>query len=145
MEWDKLFNSGNQPTYEDMEKYIGGDGLVLWNDLFAHMKEKYTAKPKMSYSVCSGKPGWNVKFQKSGVSFGTFYPEQNSFSVFTVISYKLDKKVEALKPKMSKVMQKRYDSANDFMKMGKYMMFQIAKKRDLDDYKILISAKSKKR
>lgn len=71
MEWKGLYNSSNQPSVEEIADYIGGDTKVLWQSLMEYMETKYKAKPKLSYSVCAGKPGWNVKFQKSGQSFGT--------------------------------------------------------------------------
>ena len=33
----------------------------------------------MTYSGCGMKPGWNLKFQKGNVAFGTWYPGQNAF------------------------------------------------------------------
>lgn len=141
MDWNELFGGNRQPTYEDIENYIGGEGLALWKDLFAYMRSAYGAAPKMTYSGCSGKPGWNVKFQKGGVSFGTLYPEENAFSVFTVLSYKLNDTMELLKPELSPAMRERYENAPDYMKMGKCLMFGIAAKTDLDDYKVLMSAK----
>jgi hypothetical protein len=141
MEWNELFDSGHQLGFTDMENYIGGEGKKLWGELFEYMQKSYNAKPKMTYSGCSGKPGWNVKFQKSGVSFGTLYPEENGFSVFIVIGYKLDPIMEMIKSKLSPDMLERYNKAQDYMKMGKWMMFKIEKKNDLDDYMLLMSAK----
>ena len=145
MEWNELFGAGNQPAFEDMEAYIGGkagEGLALWRDLFAYMATVYKAKPKMSYSTCSGKPGWNVKFAKDGVSFGTLYPERGAFSVFVVVAYRLDDAMAAIKPALSSDMWKRFDTAGDYMKMGRWMMFQVNTRRDLEDYKLLMSVKA---
>lgn len=142
MGWNKLFPSDNQPSFTDMENYIGGEGQRLWTELFEYMLKSYKAKPKMFYSGCSSKPGWNVKFQKGGQSFGTLYPEENGFSVFMVISYKLDSVMDILKNELSAKMQKLYNTAQDYMKMGKWMMFRIENDRDLEDYKLLISAKA---
>jgi hypothetical protein len=38
-------------------------------------------------------------------------------------------------------MRKRYDAAQDYMKIGRWMMFKISSKRDLKDYKLLMSVK----
>ena len=141
MEWHELFDKTHQPEFSDMENFIGGRGVVLWKELFAHMQKSYNAKPKMTYSTCSGKPGWNVKFQKSGQSFGTLYPEKNAFSVFVVIAYKLDGVMKTLKPKLSAAMRARFDAAQDYMKVGRWMMFQVTSKTDLNDYIVLMSAK----
>ncbi|MDR0324695.1 MAG: DUF3788 domain-containing protein [Oscillospiraceae bacterium] len=143
MEWNTLFPAELQPTYEDIEEYIGGTGKDLWKDLFEHMDKAYKAKPKMTYSGCSGQPGWNVKFQKSGQAFGTLYPEEGSFSIFMVISYKLAPEAEAALPELSPKMRELYQSAGDFMKMGKWFMFRIKSETELEDYKRLCAVKLK--
>ncbi|MDR0315196.1 MAG: DUF3788 domain-containing protein [Oscillospiraceae bacterium] len=143
MDWHSLFPTERQPTYEDIENYIGGAAKDLWVSLFDFMDKTYNAKPKMTYSGCSGKPGWNVKFQKSGQSFGTLYPEKNGFSVFMVISYKLEPAADLCLPMLSPKVREAYQSAGDYMKMGKWMMFRIEDKTDLDDYKLLCSVKLK--
>lgn len=50
------------------------------------MEKTYRAKPKIEYSCCAGKPGWNVKYQKSGRSLCTLYLEAASFTVLVVIA-----------------------------------------------------------
>ena len=141
MEWYLEYGKNNQPSFEEIDDYIGGEGKKLWISIFEYMKSEYNAKPKMSYSCCSGKPGWNIKFQKSGQSFGTLYPEQECFSVFIVIGYKLDNAVKAIKTGLSPKMREYYDNAGDYMKMGKWMMFRIENEADLNDYKLLMSVK----
>jgi hypothetical protein len=141
MEWKNLFPSDRQPTMEEIADYIGGDAKEIWQDLMDYMDKAYNSKPKLSYSVCAGKPGWNVKFQKSGQSFGTLYPEENSFSVFIVISYKLESQMESLLPFLSTDTTELYRKSSDYMKLGKWMMFQIKTKVGAEDYKKLISVK----
>lgn len=114
MQWKDLYPQFNQPSFEAMADYIGGNGKKLWDSLFGYMSSAYGAKPKMTYSTCSGKPGWNVKFQKSGQSFGTLYPEEGSFSVFMVISYKHEAEMELLRNELSPEMRTRYDNAQDY-------------------------------
>jgi len=145
MEWSQLYDQENQPSYDDIEAYIcsegNGDGLRLWRELFAYMEIAFNSKPKMAYSVCSGKPGWNVKFTKSGVAFGTLYPEPGMFSVFVVIAYKLAGVMDGIKPLLSETMRERFESAGDFMRNGRWMMFPVICQQDLEDYKLLMSAK----
>lgn len=141
MDWKMLFPSDHQPTMEEIENYIGGEAKGIWQSLITYMDQAYKVKPKYSYSICAGKPGWNIKLQKSGQSFGTLYPEENSFSVLIVISYKLDTEMELLIPELSEAMATRYKEAGDYMKVGKWMMFSIKKWEDLEDYKKLINVK----
>ena len=141
MRWNELYPQTVQPGFDAMADYIGVEGKRLWQSLFDYMDSAYRAKPKMAYSGCSGKPGWNVKFQKSGQSFGTLYPDEGFFSVFIVISYKHEAEVGMLMNHLSAQMRARYDSAQDYMKMGKWMMFDIRNDSDLQDYKLLMSVK----
>ncbi len=143
MEWNTLFTAVHQPTYEDIENYIGGEGKILWQCLFEYMESTYKCKPKMTYSGCSGKPGWNIKFQKSGQSFGTLYPEEGGFSVFMVIAYKLEHEMELVKHELSQKLRELYENSEDFMKAGKYFMFRVENKSDLEDYKKLCAVKLK--
>jgi len=141
MEWHELFPQERQPSMEEMTDYIGGEAGRLWDSLMDYMESAYKAHPKLSYSVCTGKPGWNVKFQKSGQSFGTLYPEKNSFSVFIVFSYKLDPVMEAILPMLSPETAELYRNAGDYMKMGKWMMFRISDEAGVRDYKNMIAVK----
>ncbi|MDP4088860.1 MAG: DUF3788 domain-containing protein [Bacillota bacterium] len=145
MEWKEAFPSDRQPTMKEIEDYIGGEAKELWQLLMQYMDTAYKSKPKMSYSACSGKPGWNIKFQKSGQSFGTLYPEENAFSVFIVISYKLDRVMEDILPFLSTDMAEMYRKAGEYMKLGKWMMFQIKDQTGVDDYKKLMSVKMSSR
>ncbi len=125
MEWDALFPKEKQPEFQDIEEYIGGEGKALWKSLFEFMDSAYSAKPKLTYSGCSGKPGWNVKFQKSGQAFGTLYPEVGGFSVLMVIAYRLDSEMQPAKYELSEKMREIYDNDGDYMKMGKWFIFRI--------------------
>ena len=141
MQWQEIFTQDTQPTMENISEYIGGEAKLLWQALMEYMEEEYKVKPKLSYSCCSGKPGWNIKFQKSGQSLGTLYPEENSFSVLLVISYKLEQKMEDILPALSTNIAEIYKQAGDYMKIGKWVMFQIKDSVTLEDYKKLISVK----
>ena len=141
MEWKDIFPSSNQPTRDEVEEYIGGEAKHLWKSLLEYMDNTYKVKPKLFYSVCSGKPGWNIKLQKSGVSFGTLYPEEGSFSIFIVISYRLKPLMESIIPKLSPAAAELYKQAGDYMKTGKWMMFQIKDFTGVEDYKLLAGVK----
>lgn len=142
MQWCEIFPKDVQPTMGDMANYIGGEAKELWLSLIEDMTKEYKVKPKLAYSGCSGKPGWNIKLQKSGISFGTLYPEENSFSVFMVISYKLDPYMEEILLTLTTNMAELYNQAGDYMKLGKWLMFQIKDSSTLEDYKKIVSVKA---
>ena len=144
-EWNVLYPKDKQPTLDEAGDYIGKEFNHLWKKLLEHINSEYGVRPKWSYSTCSGKPGWNIKLQKGGKSFGTVYPEQGYFEVFIVIGHKLDEMVKDIINELSTVMRDRYENAQDYMKMGKWMMFPVKNETDLKDYLLLISVKKENR
>lgn len=140
MNWNERFPQERQPTMEDIADYLG-EAKELWHSLVSYFDASYQAKPKLSYSGCSMKPGWNVKFQKSGQSFGTIYPLKDAFDVMIVVSYKLDSIMEAALPMLSEPTANLYRSAGDYMKMGKWMMLHVGDRKTLSDYETIVSIK----
>ena len=141
MLWHEAYTQAVQPSPEEIAVYIGGQGRVLWEDLAGYMENAYKSKPKYQYSGCGGKPGWNVKYAKSGQNFGTLYPEENGFSVLVVVSYRLEADMEAAAREMTAETAQRWSEAGDFMKNGRWMMFRIDTPELLADYKRIMGVK----
>ena len=140
MEWHQLFPKNSEPTMTDMADYIGG-AKDLWLSLTSYIENTYNTKPKITYSGCSGMPGWNVKYQKSGQAFGTLYPKEDFFDVMVILSYRLDPAMEAILPSLSTETAELYRNAGDYMKIGKYMMLRINSRETMEDYKKIIAVK----
>lgn len=139
-DWNILFPKEKQPAMQEIEAYIGDKAYILKNLIF-YMETAYQAKPKLSYSGCSMKPGWNLKYSKSGQALGTIYPESGLFSIFLVLSYKYEASMELLLPLLSDETRVQYQKANDYMKIGKYLLLTIDNLQKLEDYKKIIAVK----
>ena len=76
------FDKSIQPTDAEIKDFIK---TSLFGDLDQHLRDNYGVKPKLAYSSCSMDNniwrGWNVKYQKSGKSLCTVYPQQGYFLV----------------------------------------------------------------
>jgi len=74
------FDKATQPTEIEIRNFMG---VSLFEDLDSHLCDVYKVKPKYSYSSCSMDNniwrGWNIKYQKSGKSLCTIYPQQGYF------------------------------------------------------------------
>jgi hypothetical protein len=68
---DPIMDSGHMPTLDEIGNYIGGAAEKRWLELNQHLDKNFKVKQKTSYSTCSGKPGWNFKYQKSGKALCT--------------------------------------------------------------------------
>jgi len=82
MEWSKLFDRNKEPSFEEIDQFIGSP---LWQKLNDHLQSEYHIKPKLFFSSCSMQPGWNVKYRKSGRSLCTLYPMDGYFIALVVI------------------------------------------------------------
>ena len=91
---DPVMDSGYTPTLDEIGNYIGGAAGNRWHELNQYLEKTFNVKPKTSYSICSGKPGWNFKYQKSGKALCTLYPEKDRFIVLVVVTLALIENLE---------------------------------------------------
>ncbi|NLO48683.1 MAG: DUF3788 family protein [Clostridiales bacterium] len=140
MKWHELFPHDKKPTLEDISTYVG-TVKGLWLSLISYFETAYKTGPKLAYSGCSGMPGWNIKFQKSGQAFGTWYPHQDALYVMIVVSYRLDSEMKRILPELSDYTADLYREADDYMKMGKWMMLKADNARIFEDYKKIVAVK----
>jgi len=96
MQNDLILNSSYLPTFEEINNYISSPGQEYWQDLNNFIQQNYKATPKITYSKCSAKPGWNVKYQKSGKSLCVLYPESAGFVALVVIPVDMKILVETM-------------------------------------------------
>ena len=143
MQWHELYPQEIIPTMDALADSMG-DAKPLWLRLTDHLTDAYAVKPKLTYSVCSGKPGWNVKYQKSGKALGTFYPEDGAFSVLIVVGNKQDAAMQAILPELTYGTAEMYRTAGDYMKMGKWLMLRVDTPEVLEDVKKIIAVKLEK-
>ena len=78
----EIFDKAVQPTETEIKDFVK---LGLLEDLDSHLQKSYKVKPKLAYSNCSMNNniwrGWNIKYQKSGKSLCTLYPQDGYFMV----------------------------------------------------------------
>ena len=81
----EVFIKESQPTEDEIKDFVGTEIFTLFTDLDNHLREDYKIKPKLAYSSCAMDKniwrGWNIKYQKSGKSYCTIYPQQGHFLV----------------------------------------------------------------
>lgn len=139
MEWNKLYNSCNPPTIDDINEYINSK---LWHDLNTFLQNTYRIHPKLSYSKCSMQPGWNVKYHKNGKSLCTLYPMEGYFIALLVICNKEVHEVEDIIHLCSEYTQDLYQRTA-FSNVGSWLMINVTDRSILDDVINLVQIKAK--
>ena len=81
----EVFDKENQPTDAEIRSFLESEAAALFAELDLHVRENYKINPKFSYSSCAMDQniwrGWNIKYQRSGKSLCTVYPQQGYFLV----------------------------------------------------------------
>ena len=76
----EMFSKEVQPTESELMDFAGTE---LFADLHNHLCDCYKIKAKIAYSNCAMDNnlwrGWNIKYQKSGKSLCTIYPQKGYF------------------------------------------------------------------
>lgn len=86
---DLILDGSHLPEFDDLTKYIKGSARELWIDFTNYIHSEYQSSPKITFSKCSGKPGWNVKYQKAGKAICTLYPEKERFVALVIVTLDL--------------------------------------------------------
>lgn len=135
MTWLETYNQETQPTAAQMDSFIGNP---MWKDLNDYLQTAYAAKPKQTFSGCSGQPGWNVKYAKGGKSLCTLYPMRGYFIALVVIGEKERAEMELLMPTFTAYTQALYAGAGALMG-AKWLMTEVTDEAILEDVKRLIA------
>ena len=143
MEWNFLYGSDQEPDNEHIRNFIGR-AAPLWIELRTYLEDTYKVPSKMSYSNCSGQPGWNVKYQKSGKSLCTLYPMEDFFISLVVIGVKEEAEVEAAMTLglFTPYLQELYGRTS-FSCGGRWLMISVKDHEVLEDVKRLIAIRVK--
>ncbi len=128
-----LYNRNETPTLEDFGEFIKNP---LFEQFCLEIKNRYQCSEKIEYSSCSWKPGWNIKFRKSGKSLCTIYPGESYFTVLIVIGKKEKERTENLLPDCTSQLQQIY-AQTDEGNGQKWLMIDL---EDADDlYRDILS------
>ena len=93
---DMIHDATRAPVAEDIEQYMNQPARLLWEDFNYFIQDIYKTSPKIDYSKCSAKPGWNVKYKKTGKSLCTLYPEKDRFIALIVVTLGLVPVIEGM-------------------------------------------------
>lgn len=135
MNWNQTFPKSAKPTLEEIEGYIQNP---LWQNLCAYLEEGYGVLPSVEHSICSGAPGWNVKYKKGGRALCTLYPGEGSFTALVTIGAREAAEAELLLNAFSEDTRKLYVQTAEH-NGARWLMIRVDDARVLSDVKALIT------
>ena len=60
---DLILNSEHEPSMHEISFCLEEEVREKWLELTGFIEDNYKTKHNISYSSCSAKPGWNVKYK----------------------------------------------------------------------------------
>jgi hypothetical protein len=143
---NKIFAAGNIHSATSTLYSIllaSDDAGKTWREMICFLEGEFKAKPQIAYSVCSGKPGWNVKYKKSGKALCTLYPEKDGFVALVVLGQGDRAAFDLNRREYCSYITGLYDKATLF-NGTKWLMINVTDERIFEDVKMLIEMKVKK-
>lgn len=140
MNWTEIFPRATQPSLAEISRALQNP---LWDALTAHLGEVYGIEPNIEYSVCSGAPGWNVKYKKSSRSLCVLYPNREFFTCLICIGTREQIEAELLLTTCTEYTRLLYESCGG-INGTRWMMLAVTSPEILEDAKVLLSTRVKK-
>jgi len=143
MSADLILNNEHEPTMNEINLYFEERTRKKWLEMIGFIEHNYKTKQQINYSACSGKPGWNVKYKKSGKALCTLYPEKDLFTVLIVLGRNDIEAFEEAREEFSPYINDLYDRSALF-NGTKWLMVEVTDDSIFEDVKELIMLKTKK-
>lgn len=134
MNWNQLYSKSQQPSAGEIASFID---TPLWGEFCAWAESTYGIEPKVDHSICSGAPGWNIKYRKGGRALCTLYPDEGEFTAMVTVGAKEAAEAELLLPTLSDYLRELYGRTREF-NGARWLMIRITDARVLEDVKTLI-------
>lgn len=141
MNWNEQYPKDCPPDLESISRYIKNP---LWEELCEHLEGTYGVAPKVEHSICSGAPGWNLKYKKGGRALCTLYPDQGCFTCLVSIGSKEAIEAELLLGTCTDYLQDLYSKTKPFQG-GRWLMIEVTSSERLEEIKALIALRLKKK
>jgi len=143
MPLDLIMDKAHYPSMDEITAYFEENAGKLWLEMISFIEGNFKAKPQITYSVCSGKPGWNVKYKKSGKALCTLYPEKDCFVALVVLGQSDRAVFDLTRGDYCSYITGLYDQATLFNRT-KWLMINVTNEIIFEDVKKLIDMKVKK-
>lgn len=141
MNWNEQYPKNTMPHSHEVSDFVANS---LWDELCGHLESCYGVLPKTEHSSCSGAPGWNIKYKKSGQVLCTLYPANGFFTCLVSVGNRDTTEAELLLTTCTEYVQNLYWNTKLF-NGGRWLMVSVTSEEILEDVKKLIDLRVQKK
>lgn len=139
MVWSEQYTKTDEPALTQIAEYIGSP---LWKALCGFVETSFGTLPKLEYSMCSGAPGWNVKYRTGSRALCTLYPHAGFFTCLICIGGREMMEAELVLTACSPYTRELYQKTKAF-NGTRWMMIDVTSHVILEDVKRLLYVRTK--
>lgn len=141
MNWKEYYPKTQMPDLEQVSAFVANP---LWDAVCVHLESCYGVSPKVEHSICSGAPGWNVKYKKSGRALCTLYPAGRFFTCLVSVGSREAMEAELLLSACTEYVRELYWNTKPY-NGGRWLMICVTSLEILEDVKELIALRVQKK
>ena len=141
MNWNEQYPKNAMPHLQEVSGFVANP---LWDELCSHLESCYGVLPKIEHSSCSGAPGWNIKYKKSGQALCTLYPDNGFFTCLVSVRSREAMEAELLLSPCTEYIRNLYWNTKPF-NGGRWLMISVTSAEILEDVKKFIDLRVKKK
>ncbi len=134
-----FLDKNNPPTQEEILALIG-QLQTHWQALNDYLQTYYDFTPELKFFT--KKYGWSIRYVRRGKTLCYLFPDLNSFKVLIVLgskdTQKVDSHIEELSPETRRIF-----TETPQLHDGRWLWIKITDPLQVNDIKILLSAKRK--
>lgn len=136
-----IMDKTHEPSMDEIASYIEENARKMWQETTSFIETNFKAKQQIAYSICSGKPGWNVKYKKGGKALCTLYPEKDFFIALVVLGRHDRTVFDITREDYCGYITDLYDTCTLF-NGTKWLMINVTDENIFEDVKRLIKIKA---
>ncbi|NHJ13522.1 MAG: DUF3788 domain-containing protein [Candidatus Thorarchaeota archaeon] len=128
--------SGNQPSEEQMMKFLGREAGRIWKKLTLYLEENYDFEPvRESIELDAA-----IRYRRSGKTLITFYPKKGELTVLIIFGKKEVERFEQTRGEFSTEIVILFDNTRQYHD-GKWLHIKVPPCSSFDEILKLLSIK----
>ncbi|MHA1922561.1 MAG: DUF3788 family protein [Candidatus Heimdallarchaeota archaeon] len=139
-EFTRMIEKEPEPSDNDLLNHMSKEAQAAWLDIRSFVEENYTFEPNIVY--WEKKIGWGLKYQRSGRTLVSFYPEKNCFAVLLTLGKKEVEAFELIKNEFTPYIVDVFENTKQ-LHDGRWLWLRVSKITETPDIKRLIIIKKK--
>ncbi|MHA1126665.1 MAG: DUF3788 family protein [Candidatus Heimdallarchaeota archaeon] len=141
-EFTRMIEKEPEPSDNDLLNYMSKDAQIAWIEMRSFVEENYNFEPNIVY--WGTKIGWGLKYQRSGRTLVSFYPEKNCFVTLLTLGKKEVEAFELIKEEFNANIVDVFENTKQ-LHDGRWLWLRVSKLEETPDIKKLIIIKKKPR